>query len=77
MKPSQRLLNDIEEFCRRHGLTVTGFGTAVVNDTAFVHKLRKGRSVTLETAERVRSYMAAYEAASRPTMPAGNAHAAA
>ena len=39
------------------------FGVAAVNDGHLVAKLRKGNSVTLKTADRVRAYMASQRSA--------------
>ena len=51
------LLAEIERFLARSGLTSTKFGVAAVNDGHLVANLRKGNSVTLKTADRVRAYM--------------------
>lgn len=57
----EQLLTDIRAFCAAHGLPVTSLGQAALGDTAFVHKLEKGRRVWPETEAKVRDYMAAYE----------------
>ena len=51
------LLAEIERFLARSGLTSTKFGVAAVNDGHLVANLRKGNSVTLKTADKVRTYM--------------------
>jgi phosphopantothenoylcysteine decarboxylase/phosphopantothenate--cysteine ligase len=53
------LLAEIEAYLRETGVSATKFGLAAVNDGHLVAKLRRGTSVTLKTADRVRSYMAA------------------
>lgn len=50
-------LEQISEFCARHGMSDTKFGIASVNDGHFVRKLRMGRSVGLARFERVRNFM--------------------
>ena len=56
----EQLLTDIRNFCASYGMPVTRFGEAAMGDTAFVHKLEKGRRVWPETEARARDYMAAY-----------------
>ena len=51
------LLAEIEAFLAETGATATKFGVAAVNDGHLVANLRKGNSVTLKTADKVRSYM--------------------
>jgi phosphopantothenoylcysteine decarboxylase/phosphopantothenate--cysteine ligase len=52
------LLAEIEAFLAHSGLTATKFGIAAVNDGHLVANLRRGSSVTLKTADKVRAYMA-------------------
>ena len=54
-------------FLAQFGVTPSKFGVAAVNDGHLVAKLRKGNSVTLKTADRVRAYMAS----ERSAQPAG------
>jgi phosphopantothenoylcysteine decarboxylase/phosphopantothenate--cysteine ligase len=56
---TRNLLAEIEAFLAVTGVTATKFGIAAVNDGHLVANLRKGSSVTLKTADRVRSYMIA------------------
>jgi hypothetical protein len=58
----EQLLTDIRAFCASHGLPVTRFGEAALGDTAFVHKLEKGRRVWPETEAKARAFMGAYTA---------------
>ncbi len=53
----RELLTEIEAFLALTGLTPTKFGIAAVNDGHLVANLRKGNSITLKTADRVRAYM--------------------
>jgi phosphopantothenoylcysteine decarboxylase/phosphopantothenate--cysteine ligase len=52
------LLGEIEGFLAQFQVTASKFGVAAVNDGHLVAKLRKGSSVTLKTADRVRAYIA-------------------
>ena len=52
------LLAEIEAFLAGSGVTPTKFGIAAVNDGHLVANLRRGNSVTLKTADRVRAYLA-------------------
>jgi phosphopantothenoylcysteine decarboxylase / phosphopantothenate---cysteine ligase len=70
MRPLARdLLAEIEAFLADSGLTATKFGLAAVNDGHLVANLRRGHSVTLKTADRVRAFM-------RQRVDAGSAAAA-
>jgi phosphopantothenoylcysteine decarboxylase/phosphopantothenate--cysteine ligase len=55
------LLAEIERFLARTGAAPTKLGLAAVNDGHLVANLRKGHSVTLRTADKVRAYMTQYE----------------
>src|SRR5262245_48942783 len=69
---ARALLTEIEAFLGETGLTPTKFGLAAVNDGHLVANLRRGNSVTLKTADRVRAFMRA----SAPAPHAGAAIAA-
>ena len=60
---ARALLAEIEGYLAATGLTPTKFGVAAVNDGHLVANLRRGNSVTLKTADRVRAYMRARAAA--------------
>jgi hypothetical protein len=55
------LLGEIEAFCRRSGIAESTFGRQVVNDGKLCSRLRNGKDVTLETAEKIRSYIIRYQ----------------
>lgn len=76
MSTREKLLAEIEEFCEKHGLKDTAFGLQSVNDPALIMDLRNGRSVRLDTADRLRAFMAAYKPVRRPKKAAAS-HAAA
>lgn len=56
------LLPDVRAFCEAHSMPETRFGEMALNDTAFIHKLEKGRRCWPETEAKVRSFMASYQA---------------
>ena len=58
MNAQQTLLAEIEAFLLVSGMAPGSFGHATVNDGKFVGRLRRGGSVTLDTAERIRKYIA-------------------
>ncbi|HXP31875.1 MAG TPA: hypothetical protein VN832_12350, partial [Stellaceae bacterium] len=58
---SQSLLQEIAGYCRRIGMAESTFGRLAVNDGKLVNRLRFGGRVTVETVERVRSFMTASE----------------
>jgi phosphopantothenoylcysteine decarboxylase / phosphopantothenate---cysteine ligase len=62
---ARALLEEIEAFLAATSLTATKFGLAAVNDGHLVANLRKGSSVTLKTADRVRAYMRSGRASER------------
>ena len=56
-----QLLDEVEAFCRRHGLSDTRFGAlSPVNDTHLVGRMRDGM-LRRSTMNRVRQFMARYE----------------
>jgi phosphopantothenoylcysteine decarboxylase/phosphopantothenate--cysteine ligase len=54
---AKALLAEIEAYLARTGASATKLGLAAVNDGHLVANLRKGHSVTLKTADKVRTYM--------------------
>ena len=66
---AKTLLAEIEAFLARTGATPTKLGLAAVNDGHLVANLRKGHSITLKTADKVRAYMSRH--AGRDTIRAG------
>jgi phosphopantothenoylcysteine decarboxylase/phosphopantothenate--cysteine ligase len=63
---AKTLLAEIERFLEATGASPTKLGLAAVNDGHLVANLRKGHSITLKTADKVRAYMARHEP--RPTL---------
>jgi SAM-dependent methyltransferase len=56
---AKTLLREIGAYCRRTGLTESGFGLGAANDAALVKRLRAGTSIPETTVGRVRTFIAA------------------
>lgn len=54
---SQTLLSEVHDFCRRVGMAESTFGRLAVNDGKLVTRLRTGGRVTIETVNKVQSFM--------------------
>ncbi|MGB5081323.1 MAG: hypothetical protein WBO23_11345 [Burkholderiales bacterium] len=54
---AEQLLGEIADYCRRVGMAESTFGRRAVNDGKLVSRLRIGGRVTMETVERVRTFM--------------------
>jgi hypothetical protein len=57
MTERETLLHSIIAYCVRNNIPETVFGMRTMNDPSLVSKMRKGRSVRIDTAERLRAYM--------------------
>ena len=57
------LIRSIEQFLRRHDMAATKFGRLAAHDPRFVLDLRMGRIPRDNTEERIRGFMAGFEAA--------------
>jgi hypothetical protein len=55
----------VEAFIEAHGFKPTEFGRQAVGDPSFVLGLRRGRSPTLATADKVLSFITDFEASKR------------
>jgi hypothetical protein len=60
------LLSEITAFIAERGMASSTFGRLAVNDGKFVARIEAGGDVTSRTAERVRGFMAAQRAVTRP-----------
>lgn len=65
MSTRDKLLSEIEAYLARTGMAPTTFGSAVMNDKAFVLRLRKGKGVHADTVDHVRAWMADHPLARR------------
>lgn len=54
---SEHFLARVEEFLAATGTKASEFGRAAVGDASFVLNLRRGRSPTLATADKVLAYI--------------------
>lgn len=59
MSISKTLLAEIREYLAETGMAATTFGRAAVANTYIVEKLESGRTITVDTADRVRAWMKA------------------
>src|SRR5690606_22239490 len=57
MPGAESLLLEIESFCRRSGMAESTFGRLAVNDGKLCARLRSGKDVTLETANKIKSFI--------------------
>lgn len=58
---SSHFREQVEAFLEAYGFKPTEFGRQAIGDPTFVFGLRRGRSPTLTTADKVISFMAAFE----------------
>src|SRR5271163_903025 len=54
---AQQLLQEISDYCRQAGIAESTFGRRAVNDGKLASRLRYGGRVTLETVERVHTFI--------------------
>lgn len=54
------MLERIEAFCKTHNLGTAAFGRAAIGDPSLVGNLRKERSLTLRTANKIAAFMSEY-----------------
>jgi hypothetical protein len=57
MTTTQKLIRDIERYCKREGITPRQFGERVMHDPSFFMRLKNGTDARLSTLERCRAYM--------------------
>jgi len=57
---SEHFRHEVEAFLAATGFKPTEFGRQAVGDPSFVLNLRRGRSPTLATADKVLSFMASF-----------------
>lgn len=54
---SNSLLSDIEDFLAKHEMGPSYFGKLSCGNSELVGRLKEGKTITLETADRVRSFI--------------------
>ena len=74
---AQSFLSEIERFLEGTGLEPTSLGKQALGDPNFVFDLRKGRSPSTRTVDKVRAWMAQQSSAARPARQASTPSAAA
>jgi YbbR domain-containing protein len=57
MSSTQALHQEIENFLVYADMSATAFGTLAVDDHKIVKRLRDGKTVTLQTADKLRAFM--------------------
>lgn len=60
MTAHEAFLSDVESFLASSGMPPARFGKDAIGDPNFVRNLRNGRSPSLNTSDRVRSFMLEY-----------------
>lgn len=53
MITNQSIIQSIERHCRETGMAETTFGKKVVNDGKLLSRLREGKSISIETYNRI------------------------
>src|SRR5262245_48101517 len=61
---ADRLLQEIDDYCRRSRVAESTFGRRAVNDGKLVPRLRMGGRITTETFDRIRSFISGQSAMS-------------
>lgn len=56
----EQFLADVKDFCRLYGISERNIGLRALNDTAFVGRIRAGKSPTLVRVEAVYDFMMSY-----------------
>lgn len=54
------LLQKIEAFLERTGMSATAFGIEALNDPPFVQQMRAGRDPKLSTAQKIETFIEGY-----------------
>ena len=57
MTAIQKLLGEIDTFCKQRKISKSTFGLHVVNDGKLVNRLRDGKGITLKTITRIQDYL--------------------
>lgn len=61
MDTQKKLLEEIDGFCKAKGLNDSSFSKLAVGDPSFLHKVRRGRVMTLLMYDKLRAFMDATE----------------
>ena len=60
MSEREKLIEEIDRFVARTGVAESRLGMEAVGNPSFVLRLRKGKRIWLDTADKVRAYMRDY-----------------
>jgi predicted transcriptional regulator len=69
---SEQFRQTVEAFLARSRIKPTEFGRQAVGDPSFVLNLRRGRSPTLATADKVLAFIASFEKGGLAAAPEGS-----
>ena len=61
MNAREKLLDEIEAFLEANTLAAAKLGHDAMGDSAFVLRLRRGRNIGIDTADKIREYMRSYK----------------
>ncbi len=57
MSTKEKLMNDIEAFLARSGMSRTRFGEDAAGERSLLKRLERGGQITIETHDRIRAFM--------------------
>lgn len=69
MTIGNQLLSEIREYLAATGIAATTFGKVAGGNAYIVEKLETGRTITVETADRVRAYIKANPPSKQAIVP--------
>ena len=72
MSEREKLIAEIDRFVARTGVAESRLGMEAVGNPSFVLRLRKGKRIWLDTADKVRTYMRDYRPPKRNPKQAAN-----
>ena len=58
---TQKLLSEVNDFLSKTGMSASYLGKAAANNSEAVKRLESGRTVSLETADKLRLFMSTYQ----------------
>lgn len=57
----ENLINDINAFMARTGMSAAAIGKAALNDPSYIYRLFSGRDTMTRTANKLRDWMSQYD----------------
>jgi len=61
MTSREKLLLEIDAFLAMAGMSAASLGVQSVNDPAIIYDIRRGKNPRLDTADRIRGFMASWK----------------